>query len=104
MNDLSVLWDRLAGEIEIYVKNYLLKKYGTHGISPSYNVDYKIENINELLSNKSAGESWSTEISECRNINDLPKYLQNLIRQFLPLFFEKYPKYRFKQCLRINES
>lgn len=107
MDAIDILWDRLAGTLQIYVENYLLQK-GSHEhfnhFKPSYSVDYKIENIEELFQDMSLDGYWGFQIAGCRDINTLPPHLQALVIQFLPRFFEQYPEYKNAPCLTIRES
>ena len=97
MDENNVLFDRLAGGLLIYVENYLL--HNSKGkILPSYAVDYEIPQdiISEIekstLSNNK-DDIWYLKVSGCKNINELPMYLQNLIIQYMPKFLEQYPQY-----------
>ena len=104
--DYGVLWDRLAGGIKIYVDNYILSKREKSGnrilIEPSYPVDYEIQNLEQIVSCDSAENYFLHRICECRNINDLPVELKELVSQYLPRFFAEYPKYKDEKCLKIN--
>lgn len=97
--DIDVLWDRLAGGLQEYVENYCLYKSQSK-IMPSYDVDYKIDCLDVLQKHTTVDDYWVHQISGCDNINDLPVYLQELVLQYLPRFFEKYPIYRDAECLQ----
>ncbi len=110
MQEIDILWDRLAGTLKIYVDNYLICKSGggKRKLSPSYNVDYKIEEeiISELLKSHENGDIqniWYLKIGACRDINELPLYLKKLVEQFLPRFLSDYPQYQDAECLKIEE-
>ena len=45
---------------------------------------------------------WVHQISGCKHINDLPTYLQELVLQYLPRFFIRYPEYQNLDCLKIS--
>ena len=95
------LWDRLAGEILEYVENYCLVKSQSK-IKPSYEVDYEINCLEELKKHGDYDNYWPHQISGCKNINDLPTYLQELVLQYLPRFFIRYPEYQNLDCLKIS--
>lgn len=106
---LEVLWDRLAGNLMEYIKNYELSKSdkGEWKIEPSYNVDYEIEEeiISELyrtLEAKDCRSFWYHQVEFCTNINELPLYLKKLVEQFLPRFLSEYPQYQDAECLKIE--
>ena len=75
--NIDVIWDRLAGCFKLYVENYELKKYTDD-----------IDNY------------WAHLIGGCRNINNLPNDLKELVLQFLPRFFEQFPQYKEAECLK----
>lgn len=104
MDSTDVLWDRLAGGLQIYVENYYLKITGGGKLKlqPSYNVDYVIEDIDLLKKHNEINDYWVFKIGGCRNINELPVFLRKLVVQFLPRFFQEYPQYRDVECLKIN--
>lgn len=111
MQETDILWDRLAGTLNIYVENFLIYRSGggKHKLSPSYNVDYEIEEeiISEVSGSYENGDIqsiWYIQVSACRNINDLPLYLKKLVKQFLPRFFQDYPQYQEAECLKIREE
>ena len=112
MQKIDLLWDRLAGALMIYVENYMFCKSacgkGGLKLSPTYNVDYEIEEeiISELSRSHENGDLrniWYNKIDACRNINDLPLYLKKLVEQFLPRFLSEYPQYKEEECLKIEE-
>lgn len=98
--NINILWDRLAGEILEYVENFCLYKSQSK-IKPSYEVDYNIECLDELQKHTDIEDYWAHQIASCTNINDLPAYLQGLVLQYLPRFFEKYPEYKDADCLKL---
>ena len=113
MDAIDVLFDRLAGGLMLFVDNYFLSKASydentRFKIQPSYNVDYEIseEIIKELEKSCEGGidEIWYHYISSCRNINDLPDYLQKLTILYLPKFFKQYPQYENHFCLQITSK
>lgn len=93
------LWDRLAGGLQEYVENYCLYKSQSK-VEPSYDVDYEIDCLDELQKHTTVNDYWVHQISGCKHINDLPTYLQKLVIQYLPRFFEKYPMYKGAECLQ----
>ncbi len=106
MDTKEILWDRLAGMLMIYVDNYFIKKSGGRlKIQPSYEVDYEIsesilKEISKTPSEEDRGKIWYHGIAACRDINDLPETLQELVVQFLPKFFQEYPMYCGEDCLK----
>lgn len=101
--DIGVLWDRLAGGLKEYVDNYCLHKSQSK-IKPSYEVDYKIDCLDELQKHTTLDDYWLHQVSGCKNINELPRYLQELVAQYLPHFFEKYPEYKLESCLYLKPT
>ncbi|MEY8367552.1 hypothetical protein AALA24_02175 [Anaerovoracaceae bacterium 42-11] len=106
MNQIDVLWDRLAGYAMTYVDNYELAKCngGKFKPNPSYNVDYEIPEavLSYIQSTRDKGlkELWYMKIAGCRNINELPEQLQVLLELVLPRFYADYPDYENESCLR----
>lgn len=102
----SALWDRLAGEVSVYIDNYIVAKNGggKFHLKPSYPVDYKIEDIDKIISARSIDEYYVHVISGCKNINELPEPIKKLVIQYLPRFFAKWPEYASEKCLRIKEK
>lgn len=104
----SILWERLAGGIKLYVENYILSKeqsqQGGFNLKPSYVVDYEIQNLDNILFMQSLEDYYVHIIIGCRNINDLPLDLRNLAEQYLPRFFADYPEYKDEKCLQIDNS
>lgn len=102
--DCAVLWDRLAGEIVVYVENYILFKTGgaNFRLNPSYPVDYEIENVEEIVSDKSVDGYFAHKISGCRDVNELPTHLKKLVMQYLPRFLANHPEYSNEECLTIK--
>lgn len=47
---------------------------------------------------------WLHQISGCKHINNLPAYLQNLVLQYLPRFFQTHPEYKYEDCLFLNPT
>lgn len=91
---VSVLTDRLAAGLSIYIENYLLSQNASGwSLKPSYMVDYKIDDIDELDKHTGTDEYWLHIILGSERISDLPEYLQKLVRQYLPRFFADYPQY-----------
>ncbi len=96
----------------LYVDNYFLSQASNNEnskfkVQPTYKVDYEIpeEIINELkksYENDDINKIWCHLISGCRNINDLPDYLQKLVIMYLPRFFKQYPQYKDHLSLQIN--
>lgn len=108
MTEISHMWDRLAGALIIYVENYLLSKqsYSELTIKPSYDVDYEIEDsileyLEKSYSSENINDIWQHKIAGCKNINELPFELKQLVNQFLPRFFLQYPQYRCEESLKI---
>ena len=101
----SVIFDRLSGCMIEYVENYLLNKSQSK-IIPSYKVDYEIsQEILFEIEKSLQGDIdtiWYHKISECVDINDLPTYLQKLVIQCLPLFFERFPQYKGCDSLQLK--
>lgn len=104
--DNNVLWDRLAGEITIYVENYLIKQSGggKFHLKPSYPVDYEIDDIDKILSDSSLDGYYAHKISGCKNINELPNDIKKLVIQYLPRFFARWPEYAAEKCLVIVDE
>ncbi len=108
MNQLDVLWDRLAGYAMTYVDNYELAKCngGRFKLNPSYDVDYEIPeavlSYIQTTTDKEIKELWYMKIASCRNINELPEQLQVLIELILPRFYTVYPQYEDQKCLKRN--
>ena len=101
--DNETLWDRLAGMLGIYAENYVLaKNENPLGIEPSYAVDYEIKDVERLFDSKSIYDQWIFQIADCRDINELPPDLKELVVQFLPRFFAQYPEYETAECLAIS--
>ena len=99
--NIDVLWDRLAGCFKLYVENYELKKYGsTFNLKPSYEVDYEIDLDVLKKYTDDIDNYWAHLIGGCRNINNLPNDLKELVLQFLPRFFEQFPQYKEAECLK----
>lgn len=105
----GILFDRLAGTIQIYVENYLLVRNGGgyFKLEPSYKVDYEISRdiinyINQSLDGK-AEDIWYFKIALCNSIDEIEKPLRTLVVQFLPRFFEMYPQYKDEECLKIRK-
>ena len=105
MDENDVLFDRLAGGVLEYVKNYYLSKIQSF-VTPSYDVDYEVsqEILFEIEKSikKNIDDIWYHQISNCKNINDLPYYLQSLIIQYLPRFLKQYPQYENHKNLQIK--
>lgn len=99
--DIGVLWDRLAGGLQEYVENYCLY-ISQSKIKPSYEVDYEIDCLDKLHKHTTVNDYWVHQISGCNHINDLPTYLQELVLQYLPRFFIRYPEYQNLDCLKIS--
>ncbi len=109
--DNSILWDRLAGALMLYVENYFLSKasYSNDSrfkLQPSYEVDYEISEdiiagLQQSVEIGNIDEIWQHKICVCDNINNLPDYLQKLVIQFLPKFFSQYPQYQNADCLKL---
>lgn len=110
MDEIDVMWDRLTGGLMLYIENFELKKcsgVGRFNLNPSYKVDYEIaDEILEYLEKTTEEENidsyWHMQIGSCRNINNLPPYLQQLVIQFLPRFLAQYPQYKDAKCLKIE--
>lgn len=102
----SVLWERLAGGTQEFVENYFLSQSENNSgfikIEPTYPVDYKIKNLDKIVNFNSADNYFVHKIAECRNINDLSTELKELVSQYLPKFFSKYPEYKDEKCLKIE--
>ncbi len=106
MDKIDILFDRLAGCMKIYVDNYALAHNDAEGfdLQPSYPVDYDIQEwiMQEISeSYKNTNDVWYLQISRCRDINDLPVYIKELVLQFLPRFFEEFPYHKEMDCLKI---
>ena len=107
MTELDVLWDFLSAGVNEYVYNYFLARIrdgrnSVFRLEPSYEVDYELNNTDELFREVSLEESWMWKVAECRNINDLPPYLQELIVQYLPRFFERFPEFKDDESLKLR--
>lgn len=105
MEIIDVLFDRLAGGLMLYVENYYLHK-SQNKILPSYKVDYEISKdiiseIEKSTQSNNIDEIWYHKISGCKNINELPDYLKELITQYLPKFFKEYPQYKNSEYLKF---
>lgn len=106
MAETLQMWDRLAGELIVYVENYLLSsKSGLgFGLDPSYKVDYEIKDtildyLEKPLNSGDINEIWQHRITTCKNVNDLPNKLQKLVNQFLPRFLSQHPEYKHEKSL-----
>lgn len=106
MAETLQMWDRLAGELIVYVENYLLSsKSGLgFGLDPSYKVDYEIKDtildyLEKTLNSGDINEIWQHRITTCKNVNDLPNKLQKLVNQFLPRFLSQHPEYKHEKSL-----
>ena len=101
MKKTDVLWDRLAGGVQIYVENYIISQHaaGRYPVKPSYPVDYKIDDIEEITADTSLDGYFAHKISRCRDASELPIYLKKLVKQYLPRFFDAYPEYRGEKSL-----
>lgn len=95
----EILWDRLAGEVDIFVKNYILTKQKST-IKPTYKVTEDLP-IEKLMNAKSWEDMYVNVIGGCENINDLPKYVKQVVIACLPRFFEKYPQYKGEKSLQV---
>ena len=112
MDAVDILFDRLAGTLMLYVDNYFLsksiyRKDTKFKIQPSYEVDYEIpeeilEELKKSITKDDMDNIWFHLISGCRDINDLPDYIQKLIIMYLPRFIAQYPQYQDHPCLKIN--
>lgn len=107
MTETLQMWDKLAGELVIYVENYLLSLQSDFDlvVKPSYEVDYKISDkvLAYLKKTTEAGdinEIWQHKIAVCRDVKTLPNELQELVGQFLPSFFSRHPEYRHEASLK----
>lgn len=101
--DLQLLWSRLAGGVDTYVSNYVLKG-NKYGIQPTYKVDYVIEKVEELYTTNNIKEYWVIQVDICRNINDLPEHIKRVVVQYLPRFFAEFPQYRDADCLKVKNE
>lgn len=110
MSNVKVLFDRLAGCLKIYVENYQLENNGggVFHLQPSYPVDYEIsQDILNAIEQSYGGKTddiWYIKISSCQSVRELPNYLQELISQFLPKFFEQFPQYKNAPALEIQKG
>ena len=106
MDNVDVLFDRLAGIITVYIEDFLLqarlnKKNNQNEIKSVIDDDIMME-IVKSVSQDQIENIWNHQIANCKNINNLPMYLQKLVVQFLPKFFDLYPEYKKEECLKIN--
>lgn len=62
-------------------------------------MDYEIENIKVIING--TDDYWANIVSGCRNINNLPVHLKQLVQQFLPKFFEQFPEYKDEKSLKV---
>ena len=93
--DVGTLTDRLAAGLSLYIENYFIAKdSGLLGLKPTYAVDYEIANISELSQYMDIDNYWVYIITGSGHISDLPEYLQGLVKQYAPRFFEDYPQYK----------
>lgn len=97
----EILWDRLSGEVDIFVKNYLLSKQKSY-IKPTYKVADDLP-IEKLLNAKSWEDMYVNVIGGCENINNLPSHIKQVVIAYLPRFFEKYPQYKNEKCLQVED-
>lgn len=105
----EILFERLAGSLITYVENYFLsneKNNTKFKIKPSYAVNYEIPesiltNLKKSVESDDIDNIWYHQISGCKNINELPDYLQKLIAQYLPMFLKQYPQYNNADCLAL---
>lgn len=114
MTEKEILWDRLSGTIVEYVENYFLQKEaddesGKLHIGPSYDVDYKISDeilkaIDDSMCTGKIENYWFFQIDACRDINELSKPLQQLVRQYLPKFYKMFPEYKDAECLVLKKD
>ena len=107
MAETLQMWDRLAGELVIYVENYLLslKSDFDSAVKPSYAVDYEISDkvlayLKKSIEAGDINEIWQHKIAECRDVKTLPNELQELVGQFLPLFLSRHSEYRRETSLK----
>ena len=107
----AVLWDRLAGEIALYVENFIISqnknnKSSRFNIRPSYNVDYDISDalLKDIVNCESSEKYYVNIIAGSRNINLLPPHIKELVCNYLPQFFLAHPEYKNAECLKINED
>lgn len=87
----EIMWHRLAGDLLEYVNNFAYKDN-----------DLK-ESISELKNHTNYGDYWLNSVIECKNINDLPEYIKNIAKKYMPNFFSKYPQYKNKKALKFNQ-
>ncbi len=79
-------------------------RFGTFGIWSENKVDYTIPDIEKLFEDTSIENYWVFKIAACKNINDLPEQLKELVIQYLPRFFAQYPKYKDAECLKVSQG
>lgn len=85
----ETMWHRLAGGLLEYVNEFAYK-------------DKELkESILELEKHTSFDDYWLNKVIECKNINELPKYVKNIAKKYIPVFFLKYPRYKNNENLKM---